>query len=165
MTSVMLHPFPLFVTPCHNGSQGDKQASCLFLFFPHTSLSTLDTKLVSLSSFNIFPLSCSLWWGIKDKGGVLLALLIAFPGVSGISNSDVTKTCTSLWAQHPPHSVVLMQHLFEFKSKTSCSTDLNSSPLLLRAVWSLWCSNSHPVATVPQRPVLCNFIIPLAFVL
>jgi hypothetical protein len=44
-------------------------------------------------------------------------------------------------------AVVLMQHLLQFKSKTSCNIDLNCSPLLLQVV----CCSS--VATVTQRPV------------
>ena len=36
----------------------------------------------------------------------------------------------SLWGLKPGDAVVLMQHLFEFKSKTSCNTDLNSNAVL-----------------------------------
>lgn len=46
-----------------------------------------------------------------------------------------------------PHSVVLMQHLLEFKSKSDCNITLNCSPLVLRAVCCI------TVATVTQQPV------------
>ena len=42
-------------------------------------------------------------------------------------DSTDSSSVASKTHDDPGDAVVLMQHLFEFKSKTSCSTDLNSS--------------------------------------